>query len=371
MAGESSGTVYVYVGTYTQREPHVQGQAEGIYVFTMDTNTGNLAFHDTTSSVVNPSFLTTSPSKRNLYAVNETQQHEGRPGGAVSAFAIERSTGKLRYINQQPSHGTGPCHLCADQTGRFVLVANYNSGSIAAFPILAEGALGAASAAVQHEGSSLNPQRQQGPHAHSINLDPGNNFALVADLGLDKVLVYKLDHERGTLVPNDPSGVSVHPEAGPRHLAFHPNGRFVYLIDELDSTMITFAYDADRGTLTALQTLPTLPDGFGGRNHTADTHVSPSGRFVYGSNRGHDSIAIFAIDDRTGTLTVVGHESTRGRTPRNFAIDPSGAFLYAANQDSSTIVVFRIDQQTGALTPTGHVVQTPTPVCVHIVSLGA
>ncbi|MBX6773324.1 MAG: lactonase family protein [Chloroflexi bacterium] len=363
MAASVSPT-YVYVGTYTTTRPHAQGTAEGIYVFQHDSTTGGLMRLHVTPGIVNPSYLTVDPSGRYLYAVAEVRDTAGRAGGSVAAYAIDPATGALRFLNQQPSLGADPCHLSVEQTGRYVLVANYTSGSVAMFPIQADGSLAPASDFHQHVGSSVNPERQEGPHAHSITVDPTNRFAVVADLGLDRVLVYRLDLDRGKLVPHDPPGAAVAPGAGPRHVDFHPNGRFLYVINEIGSTLTVFAYDAERGTLAEVQTVPTLPSGFTGRNHCADIHVHPSGRFVYGSNRGHDSIAIFRIDAETGRLTVLGHEPTGGQTPRNFAIDPTGTFLYAANQNTDTIVVFRIDPESGLLQRTGVVVAVPTPVCV-------
>ena len=360
-------TNIVYVGTYTRELPHGRGKSDGIYVYAMDTATGALSHIQTVTGVPNPAFLALHPSGRYLYSVNSQGEIDGRKGGAVSAFAIDPATGTLTYLNRQPSEGVGPCHVSVEQTGRYVLVASYGSGSIAMLPIGAEGQLEPASDAVQHAGSSVNPRRQEGPHAHSINVSPGNRFALVPDLGLDKVLVYRLDLDAGKLVPNDPPAGLAAPGAGPRHLDFHPNGRYVYVINELDSTLAAYAYDDTRGTLDPIQTVSTLPEGFSGENSCADVHVHPNGRFVYGSNRGHDSLAIFAIDEATGRLTALGHTSTQGRVPRNFAIDPTGTFAYAANQDTDTIVTFRIDPATGALTPTGDVTNVLTPVCVKIV----
>lgn len=361
---------FVYVGTYTQTEPGTRRRSEGIYVYRMDPASGDLAPAHVVPDVVNPSFLALDPHHRYLYAVNEVAEIDGRNTGAVSAYAVDQATGGLTFLNRQSSGGTGPCHLSVDQTSRYVLVANYDGGSVAMLPILAGGQLGPATCVVQHAGSSVNPQRQREPHAHSITVDPTNRYAIVADLGIDQVLVYRLDLEGGRLIPNDPPGARVEPGAGPRHFAFHPNGRFGYLINELGSTMTAFAYDSSRGTLQHLQTLSTLPADFTGTNHCADVHVHPSGRFVYGSNRGHDSIVEYAIDPSTGLLTLVGWESTRGRTPRNFAIDPSGQFLYAANQNTDTIVTFRIDATTGQLSPTGQVTEVPSPVCVQIVPFG-
>lgn len=361
MATPTSPELLVFIGTYTR------GRSEGIYVYRMDTATGALEYVSKATGVDNPSFLALHPSQRYLYCVNETGGPDGKPGGAVSAFALDLGTGTLKYLDQQPSHGTQPCHLVVDATGKYVLVANYGSGSLSMFPIEQSGRLQEASDVVQHRGSSVNPRRQQGPHAHSINLDAANRYAFAADLGMDRVMVYRLDLAQGKLWPNDPPWAQVRPGAGPRHFAFHPGGKSAYLINELDSTMTAFAYDAQRGVLTEVQTLSTLPAGFSETSYCADVHVHPSGRFVYGSNRGHDSIAIFRIDQGSGRLTLVGHESTRGKTPRNFALDPTGTFLLAANQNSDTIVTFRVDQETGKLSATGHVAEVPQPVCLVMV----
>jgi 6-phosphogluconolactonase len=349
----------------------VRSKAEGIYVFRMDPTSGTLTPAHIRNGVTNPSFLALDPRRRHLYAVNEIQAKDTPPGGTVSAFDVDQVTGELTPLNQQPTHGDDPCHLSVEQTGRYLVAVNYTSGSVAMFPIQDEGRLGPSSDFVQHVGSSVDPDRQQGPHAHSVTVDPTNRFALVADLGLDKVLVYQLDLARGKLVLNNPPGATLQPGSGPRHVAFHPNGRFVYVINELASTLTAFAYDETDGTLDELHTVPTLPAGYNGRSSCADVHVLPSGKFVYGSNRGHDSIVIYAIDQDTGRLTYVGHEPTGGQTPRNFAIDPTGAFLLAANQNTDTIVAFHIDANTGKLTPTGQVTNVPTPVCVQIVPMGS
>lgn len=357
-------TNIVYVGTYTRALSHTPGSAAGIYRCRFDPASGALAVEGVVPGVVNPSYLALTPDRRYLYAVEETDEYEGQPGGAVSAFAVDPGTGDLTWLNRQPSHGTAPCHVSVEPTGRYALVANYGSGSIAAYPIGADGRLGAASAIVQHEGGSVNPDRQRGPHAHMIVPDPANRRILVNDLGLDKVLTYRLDAGRGTLTPDDPPWGVIEPGGGPRHLAFHPTRDVVYVLHEIGSALTTFAYDAGSGALTSLQTLSTLPGDFDGRNSCADIHAAPSGRFVYSSNRGHDSIAIFAVGESDGTLAALGHVPTGGSTPRNFALDPSGAFLLAANQRSDTIVSFRVDRQSGGLAPTGHVAAVQTPVCV-------
>jgi 6-phosphogluconolactonase len=272
--------------------------------------------------------------------------------------------GKAILLNRQPTGGAGPCYVSVDQKGRDVLVANYSSGSVSVFPIDKEGALGPMSAFVQDRGSSVNPQRQEGPHAHCIVTDPDDRFAFACDLGLDKVMVFKFDPSKGSLVANDPPFASVKPGAGSRHIAFHPNRRYAYVSDEMASTVTAFAYDPNRGVLSEIEDYPLLPQDFKGQNTAAEVAVHPSGKFVYASNRGDDSIVVFACDRDTGKLTFIERDSTEGKTPRNFEIDPSGTFLLAANQDSGTIVVFRIDPKTGRLQSTGNKVATDLPMCV-------
>lgn len=360
----------VYVGTYTSTLPHVAGKAEGIYVYQFDAATGALTPVSKATGIVNPSFLTIDSQQRYLYAVSEVQKSGEQPGGGVSAYAIDSTTGALTFLNQQSTRGTDPCHLSVDKTGKYLLVANYSSGSLAMYPILEDGQLGAMSDFVQHEGSSIDPQRQQGPHAHSIMIDATNRYAFSPDLGMDKVMIYQLDLTNGKLIPNEQPFVPVKPGSGPRHFDFHPSRPYAYVINELGSTVTAFAYDQAQGKLSEIQSISTLPADFTGRSHTADVHVHPSGKFLYGSNRGHDSIAIFAIDESTGQLTALGHEATQGRTPRNFAIDPTGAFLLAANQSTDTVVTFRINPATGQLTPTGQIAAIPTPVCLKMIELG-
>jgi 6-phosphogluconolactonase len=318
--------------------------------------------------VPNPSFLAVHPDGRTLYAANETTTLDGQPGGAVSSFAIDRGSGELTFLNRQPSHGTDPCHVSVDASGGNVFVANYTSGSVAVLPIEAAGRLAPASDVHQHRGSGPDPKRQEGPHAHFITRDPANRYVLASDLGLDQVLVYRLDAERGTLTAHEPPAVSLPPGSGPRHLAFHPFAPVVYVINELASTISTCAWDEVAGTLRLLGTISTLPEDFEGGSSCAEVRVAPSGSFVYGSNRGHDSIAVFAVDPADGTLSPAGHVSTEGANPRNFTIDPSGTLLLAANQDSDTIVAFRIDPDTGALNPTGQVTRVPSPVCVLVMA---
>lgn len=354
----SQSTIYAFVGTYTGTG------SQGIYAFRMDAGSGRLALLGTTGGLPNPSFLAVHPSKRYLYAVNEVDEFGGKHGGAVSAFAIEANTGRLTPINQQSSVGAGPCHIIVDATGKWALVSNYGDGSVAVLPVGGDGALGPASDFVQHRGSSVNRERQAGPHAHSTTLDAGNRIAVVADLGLDKLMLYRFDAGQGKLRPGNPAAVSVKPGAGPRHFTFHPSGKYAYVINELDNTVTAFAYDAARGALRELQTLSTLPPGYAQVSYCADIHVAPTGRFVYGSNRGHDSLVVFKVDEGSGKLSAAGHTATRGRWPRNFALDPTHRFLLVANQESDTLVTFELNAQTGQLAPTGQTISIPRPVCV-------
>jgi 6-phosphogluconolactonase len=351
----------LYVGTYTS------GKSEGIYLYRMNLSTGELRHFSTVRGIANPSFLAIDPQRRHLYAVNEVSDFKQKPEGAVSAFSINQQTGDLTLLNQQSSLGGAPCHLIVDRTGKYVLLANYEGGNVAVLPVQRDGSLGAAIDMVQHQGASVNVKRQQGPHAHCIMLDRANRYAFAVDLGIDKIMIYRFDAVSGKLTPNQAPWVNLKPGAGPRHFVFHPNGRYAYVINELDSTIIAFTYTSARGALRAVQTISTLPSDFSGANDCADVQVSPSGKFLYGSNRGHDSIVVFAIDDRTGKLRYVQHEPTRGKTPRNFAIDPTGAYLLVANQDSDTIHTFRIDPVKGKLTPMGLTAEVPSPVCLKLI----
>ena len=325
-AAPADSTQLVYIGTYTG------AKSQGIYVCQFDSATGRLSAPELAVATPNPSFLAIHPNRQFLYAVSEKSDPAGKRVGAVSAFSLDGKTGKLTLLNQQSSGGIGPCHLSVDQTGKCLLVANYGSGSIAALPIRADGTLGEPSAIIQHQGSSVNPQRQSGPHAHFITPDPANRFALACDLGLDKVLVYRLEPAQAKLTANDPPFASIKPGSGPRHLAFDPSGRFAFLLNEMGWTLTAFAYDGKRGTLKELQTISTLPEGFAGNNTSAEVQVHPSGKFVYCSNRGHNSIAVFAFDSGSAKLTFVEHQATQGKTPRYFAIDPTGRL--AAGRES-------------------------------------
>jgi 6-phosphogluconolactonase len=364
----------VYVGTYTEKilfgtGQIFEGQGEGIHIYKMDPATGSLTPHHTAGEIKNPSYLAFHPSCRFLYAVNELKSYNGEATGTLSAFTLNPQDGRPEFVNMVATHGTDPCHVTVDKTGKFALVANFASGSIAVLPIRRDGGLEEASDVIQHRGSSLDPIRQSGPHAHSVTLDASNRFAYVPDLGLDRLMIYRFDSEGGTLKTHGQCCFETKPGAGPRHFVFHPGNSFAYLIDELDSTIVTLGYDEQKGTVEEIQTLSALPQPFRGKSTCADILVDPTGRFLYASNRGHDSIAMFRIDDSTGELALIGHEPTRGKTPRNFTIDPSGTFLLAANQDSDCIVCFRIDRQSGRLTFDGQVTHAPTPVCVKILEL--
>ncbi len=354
----------VYVGTYTN------GESEGIYVCQLDMSTGELKQVSVARNIENPSYLAVDAERNRLYAVNELLAFAGHSGGGVSAFAIQPSSGELTFINRVPSHGGAPCYLSISQNGRYLLIANYAGGNISVIPVNKEGVLGKPTEIVNHLGSSLHPKRQAGPHPHAIILDSANDYAFVPDLGLDKVLQYRFDHANGRLNANQRPWVSTKPGAGPRHMVFHENNQSAYVINELDSTINALAYDQSRGELKVYQTISTIPSSYAGKNSAADLHLAPNGKFLYGSNRGHDSIAIFAIDPETGELTLVKHTPTQGRNPRGFAIDPTGTFLLAANQDSDNILVFRIDQEHGTLTPSGHGLHLPSPVCLKVTPFG-
>jgi len=363
MSTTSPKAPIVFIGTYTESEA---SQSEGIYVYQMDLLSGKLIFKTVVKGVLNPSFLEIHPQQGFLYAVNEVGNFAGQPGGGVSALSIN-SPGGLHVLNSQSSHGKDPCYISIEQTGRFALVANYTSGSVAMLPIRTDGQLDPATDVIQHSGSSVHPERQTGPHAHCILPDPTNRFVIAVDLGLDKLLIYQLDLENGKLHKH--AEVKVQPGAGPRHLIFHPNGRYAYLINELNSTLISYRYYAENGTFEEFQMVPTLPPDFKGENLCADIHISPNGRHLYASNRGHDSIALFLIDEGNGKLTHQNHTSTDGREPRNFAIDPSGAFLLAANQKTHNIITFKIDPDTGQLFKTGYELDVSLPVCVKFAYL--
>ncbi|HPN33110.1 MAG TPA: lactonase family protein [bacterium] len=348
----------VYVGTYTKTD------SKGIYAFSFDPDTGRLHPLGLAGEAVHPSFLAIHPNGRYLYAVQEAPSSQDPQVGLISAFSIDPQTYQLTPLGDVSSAGDGPCYLHLDHSGRFLLTANYGSGSVVVFPILADGRLGEPCSRVQHQGTGTDPVRQKGPHAHSIRFSPDQRFVLSADLGLDKLMIYRFDRQTGALTANDPPHLQTAAGAGPRHFAFSSDSRFLYLINELNSTLVAVKWDRKNGRPTVVQTIPTLPPSLIEGNSTAEVQVHPNGRFVYGSNRGHDSIVVFRRDRRKGVLTLVEHVSTRGKTPRHFAIDPSGKWLIAANQNSDSISVFRIDLKTGRLTAEHQPLFVSMPVCI-------
>ncbi len=362
-ADASAQTHRVYLGNYT-RAPE-----GGIYSAAFDAQTGKLGAATLAGPAVNASFLAIHPSRKYLFAVGEISDFDGKKTGGVSAYSIDAPSGQLTLLNSQSSAGAGPCHIVLDKAGTTAFVANYGGGSVASLPIGGDGRLAPAASAIQHVGSSVNPQRQKEPHAHSINLDPANAFVFAADLGLDKVLVYRFDAARHTLTPNTPDGASVPPGSGPRHFAFHPTGKYAYVINELGNTVTAFSYDASVGKLSEIQTITTLPTDFQGTSHTAEVVVHPSGKFLYGSNRGHDTLANYMIDQNTGRLTAAGFTPIGGKTPRNFAVDPTGKWVLIGCQSTNNVTVFSVNQETGALTPTGQSIDAPSPVCVRFLEL--
>jgi 6-phosphogluconolactonase len=364
-APAKSGKQLFYVGTYTDDGGKSTG-SKGIYAYRFDATTGKVESLGLAAETTNPSFVALHPGGHFLYAVNEVPNYKGPNSGGVSAFSVDSATGNLTFLNEVASRGADPCYITVDRSGKYVLVANYTGGSVAVFPILADGKLGEASAFVQHTGHGADPKRQEGPHAHSIDLSPDNRFAFVDDLGLDELLTYKFDSSKGSLTPNDPPFTKLDPGSGPRHFALHPSGKFAYVVSEMKGTVTVFAHDPGAATLRPLQTITTLPKDFKGDIEDAEIEVHPSGKFLYASNRGDDNeIAIYRIDPDKGTLTPLGHVPTGGKTPRNFEIDPTGKFLFAENSKSDNVIIFRIDHATGKLTPTGEKVDVPTPVCIR------
>lgn len=364
-AAEAGQDYWVFVGTYTKK------MSKGIYRLTMNGKTGALSGLKLVAKTAEPSFVAPHPNGRWLFAVNETTTFDGESAGSVSAFQIDKTTGDLKAVGKARStHGSAPCYVSVDASGKFVLVANYHGGNLAVFRIGADGSLSEASDVVQHQGSSVNPKRQGEPHAHSILPDAKGQSILAADLGIDQVMGYRLDESSGKLVAHQPSTIQVEAGSGPRHLAISDDGKHAYAINELNSTVTAMDYDRASGKLQVIQTLSTLPADYTGNNGCADLHLSPDGRFLYGSNRGHDSIAIYAVDQASGRLTARGHAMMLGKTPRNFGIDPTGRFLLAANQNSDSITTFKINADTGALTATGSTAEVPTPVCVRFLAKG-
>jgi 6-phosphogluconolactonase len=362
IAGAATGDYFVYIGTYTLR------RGKGIYTFRFEPSTGKVTAPSLAAETPSPAFVAVHPNRKFLYAANE---HDGPDvagkNSTVSAYAIDPSTGALTFLNRVSCRGEGPAHIVVDKTGKALLAANYRSGSLSLLPIHADGRLGEVTGFAQHHGVGPKP-RAEGPHAHGAAFSPDNRFALVADRGLDQVLIYRYDRRKGTLTPNDPPFFAATPGAGPRHLAFHPNGRILYELNEPGSTVTVLAYGAAGGTMNRLQEISTLPAGFTGTSATAQLQIDRAAKFLYASNRGADNIAVFAIDPAQGTLTLVEHVSTQGKTPRDFSLDPTGGYLFAANQNSDNIVLFRVDAKTGRLTPAGTVVAPVLePTCVVFV----
>lgn len=356
----TTGQYIAYVGTYTTKT-----QSKGIYAFRYDANSGKPTPLGVAAETPDPSFVAIHPSGKYLYAVKESGKNS-----MVTAFALDSHSGKLTLLNQVPALGEDPCYISFDKTGKYVFVANYTSGNIAVFPIGADGRLGEHTALVTDSGTTgPTKERQEGPHAHWIETSPDNRFVLVADLGLDEVLLYKFEAANGSMTANAPAFRKLKPGSGPRHIAWHPNGKFVFVASELSSTTTALRYDAKKGSLKEVGSVSTLPPNSSARNDVAEVAVHPDGKFLYVSNRGNDSIAIFSIDGSTGALTPTGGVPTGGKEPRHFAIDPSGNFLLAENQFSEKIVTFRIDQKTGALTPTGDTVEVPSPVCLTFLAV--
>jgi 6-phosphogluconolactonase len=357
---ERSGDLLLYAGTYTEA-----GRRRGIFLLRMDPRTGALRQVGAVDAGANTSFVAIHPTGRVLYAVNEVGERAGSVSGAVSAFAIAGDSGRLTRLGDQSSEGGAPCYVSVDRGGRVVLVANYASGTVAVLPIDASGALGHATQVIQHRGSGPNAARQEGPHAHCILAHPSNRFALAADLGMDRVLLYRLDVEDRSLHHVDGGDAVMRPGTGPRHLAFHPSLPLVFVVGELDSTVTALHCDAESGAMSTLQTLSTLPAGWTGANFPADIHVAPSGRTLYVSNRGHDSIAVLSVAPATGALALEQVVSTGGHWPRNFSLDPTGRWLLVANERSSSIVVFERDLESGRLTSTDQRIAVPSPVCLR------
>ena len=355
---------YVYVGTYTDAD------SKGIYGYRFDAATGRLAPLGIAAEVANPSFVVTDPAHRHLYAVTEMTERGPNPyktNGYISSFSIDSRTGSLTFLNKVSSGGGGPCHLVVDRTGKILFVANYGSGNVASFAIEPDGRIGVMTGQDQQSGSSIDPKRQQGPHAHAVVLSPDNRFLFVPDLGLDRILIYRVDEAKRTFTPNNPSYVSVKPGLGPRHFLFGAEARFAYAVCEMGSSVVVFSYDDQSGELTPVQTISTLPPDFSGEDNSAEIQAAPSGHFLYVSNRGNDSIAVFQVDARTGLLNKVQIVPTQGKIPRNFVIDPTGRYLLVANQNSNNIVIFAINPDSGQLTPTTQVTNVPSPVSILFV----
>ncbi len=348
----------LYAGTYTTPKTG----SKGIYAYRFDAKTGKLTSIGLAAESSNPTFLAVHPNGKFLYAINEDNEFQGKKTGSVSAFSIDKASGKLTLLNQVSSASPGPCHLVVDATGKAVLVANYAGGSFSSFPLAADGKLGEAASFIQETGGSVDASRQKAPHGHSIVLTKNNKFAVGADLGTDHVNVFKVDAAAGKITPNDPAFGTVKPGSGPRHSAIAPDQKHLYVLSEMASTVTTFDFDAEKGTMKEIDSVSTLPSDFKGKSTTAEIFTDAAGKFVYASNRGHDSIAVFAVDAATGKLKFLHTESTGGKTPRGFMIDPSGNYIVAGNQDTNSIAVLKIDRKTGKLAPVSEKVDLGAPV---------
>lgn len=343
----------VYFGTYTRNS-----SSDGIYHAKLELKTGKLSIPELAGKVFNPSFIVIHPNGKYLYSVSEENI------GKVSAFAIDKKTKKLKLLNQSSSEGQYPCYISIAQNGKTLLVANYGSGTLSSIPINNDGSLEVPASIIQHKGFGTNKERQQGPHVHSINLSPDNRFVYVADLGIDKIMIYRLNPENSKLIDNNPSSFALNPGSGPRHFTFHPNEKIAYLINELDNTLITLGYNSQSGALNKIQTISTLPIDFKEESTTAELMVHPKGKFLYASNRGHNSIAIYVIAPNTGKLAMVGFQQKGINIPRHFNIDPSGQFCLVANQDSNNVILFAIDQINGTLKSLNQIMSIDKPVCI-------
>ena len=353
--GQSQGgDYYVLVGTYTKKG------SEGMYVYKFNSNTGDLSAVGKAAGLKNPTFLTVSPNQKFVYAVGETD-----PNGSVSAFSFDKKTGSLTKLNTQDVQGSGTCYITVDKTGKWIMTGNYGGGNVSVLPIQADGSIGKPTQNIQHEGKGVNANRQESPHVHSVNIAPNNKDVFVADLGTDKIVTYQLDAQTGKLTNGTPAFTKTADGAGPRHFTIHPNGKFAYIIQELNSTIT--AYNYGKGALSEIQTISTLPKDFKGDNSCADIHISQDGKFLYGSNRFSDNMVIYSIDPKTGKLTYIANQPVGGKVPRNFMIDPTGKWVLVANQDTDNIVVFKRDAIKGTLTPTGKEVKVSMPVCLQMI----
>lgn len=348
----------LYVGTYTA------GKSKGIYILEFNVNTGGLIQKNFCAGIENPSFLVVNSNNKFLYAVSEIGNYKNQKSGGIYSYKIDQENNSLQFINSVSSNGAHPCHLTVDRNDKYVIAANYSDGNISVIKINDDGSLGERTDFVQHYGKSVNKSRQEAPHTHSVNIDASNKIVVAADLGIDKLMLYKFDDVNGKLNPTEQIYLETKPGAGPRHFTFHLNRKFAFVINELDCTITSLHFNPRDYLLEPIETVSTLPDDFKGENTCADIHIHPNGKFVYGSNRGHDSIAVFSFDETNGKLSLIQHQSTLGKTPRNFTIDPSGKFLLAANQNSDSIIVFSIDQLTGKLYETNQKIEIPSPVCL-------